>query len=97
MTALLIGGQLLPLLLLAVAPMLSTAGLSCAVIANMLAFAPRLIGVWRFRQPLGSTLLHPLGVLVLLMIQWHALGRHMLGKPAEWKGRSYGATSPDFS
>jgi GT2 family glycosyltransferase len=93
MTALLVGGQLLPFVLLAGAPMLSTAGLSCAIVAGMLVFAPRLISVWRFRQPLGSALLHPLGVLALLMIQWHALGRHLLGKPSEWKGRSYGATS----
>jgi hypothetical protein len=93
MTALLVGGQLLPLGLLACAAMLSTVGLAYALLAAMLVFAPRLIGVWRFRQPLGSALLHPLGVLSLLLIQWHALGRHMLGKPSEWKGRSYGATT----
>lgn len=92
MTALLVGGQLLPLVVLASAPMLSTAGLSCALIAAVFVFAPRLVGVWRFRQPLGSVLLHPFGVLALLAIQWHALGRHMLGKPSEWKGRSYGTT-----
>jgi hypothetical protein len=29
----------------------------------------------------------------LLAIQWHALIRHFAGKPSEWKGRSYGATT----
>jgi hypothetical protein len=48
--------------------------------------------VWRFRQPLGGALLHPLGVLALLAIQWVALARQLAGKPAVWKGRSYGAT-----
>jgi len=93
MTALLFGGQVLPILLLASAPDLSALGLLCAALASALAFAPRLIGAWRFRQPLGGALLHPLGVLALLAIQWHALARHFLGQPFEWKGRIYGATT----
>jgi hypothetical protein len=91
MTALLFGGQVLPLVLLVCAPILSVPGLVCATFASALALAPRLVGVWLFHQPLGSALLHPFGVLALLAIQWHALARHLLGKPLEWKGRSYGA------
>ena len=90
MTALLLGGQVLPLVLCALAPMLSTHGLTFALVATILACLPRLVGAALFRQSLGSALLHPLGVLALLAIQWHALGRHFLGRPAEWKGRSYG-------
>ena len=90
MTALLLGGQVLPLVLCACAPMLSAIGLVFAVVATALAFLPRLIAAALFRQSLGSALLHPLGVLALLAIQWHALARHFLGRPAEWKGRSYG-------
>jgi hypothetical protein len=92
MTALLVGGQLLPFVLLACASKLSALGLLCAALASVLAFLPRLIGAFLFRQPLGGALLHPLGVLALLAIQWHALARHLVGKPSEWKGRSYGAT-----
>ena len=93
MTALLFGGQVLPLLLLASAPKLSAMGLLCAALASVLAFLPRLISAWRFRQPLSGALLHPLGILALLAIQWVALARHILGKPSEWKGRSYGTTT----
>ena len=89
----LFGGQLLPFVLLTFAPMLSTAGLLCAALATTLAFAPRFVGVWRFRQPLGSALLHPLGVMALLTIQWYALAGHWLGKPKEWKGRTYAAAT----
>lgn len=93
MTALLIGGQVVPFVLLAYAPKLSTLSLIFVALAGVLAVLPRLIGVWCFRQPLGSAFLHPLGVLTLLAVQWLALLRHLLGKPAEWKGRSYGATT----
>jgi cellulose synthase/poly-beta-1,6-N-acetylglucosamine synthase-like glycosyltransferase len=91
MTALLLGGQVLPLVLLAFAPALSSAALMFAGTAAVLAYFPRLVGAWRFRQSIGSALLHPLGVLALLVIQWHALFRQVAGKPAEWKGRRYGA------
>lgn len=93
MTALLVGGQVLPFALLACAPKLSALGLLCAALASVLVFLPRFIGAWRFRQALGGALLHPFGVLALLAIQWLALARHFLGKPSEWKGRSYGATA----
>ena len=93
MTALLLGGQVLPLVLCACAPMLSSIGLVLALVATTLAFLPRLVAAAMFRQSLGSALLHPLGVLALLAIQWHALARHFLGRPAEWKGRGYGPVS----
>jgi hypothetical protein len=90
MTALLFGGQVLPLALCACAPLLSTRGLTEALAATVCAFLPRLVATAWFRQSPGSAWLHPLGVLALLAIQWHALGRHLLGRSAEWKGRSYG-------
>ena len=89
MTALLLGGQVLPLLLLACAPLLSAPGLVFATGATALSFLPRVISAHLFHQPIGGALLHPLGVLGLLAIQWHALARHLLGRPAEWKGRRY--------
>jgi Glycosyl transferase family 2 len=88
-TALLLGGQVLPFVLLAFAPRFSSSGLRLAGIAAGLAYLPRLLAVRLFRQPLRSALLHPLGVMTLLAIQWHALARHLAGRPTAWKDRSY--------
>jgi hypothetical protein len=93
MTALLLGGQVLPFVLLGFAPLTSGTALVLSGVAAVLVLMPRLIAAWRFRQPLGSALLHPVGVVLLLTIQWHALVRHFAGKPSEWKGRSYDATT----
>lgn len=90
-TLLLVAGQVLPpaLLLLACAGALPPAVLWAAVPGTVAAYYPRLAALRRFRQPAGGALLHPLGILVFLAIQWHALGRQALGRPAAWKGRSY--------
>lgn len=89
MTALLLGGQVLPFVLLAGAATLSPGALMLTFIASVLAYVPRLLAVRLFRQPIGSALLHPLGVVTLLAIQWLALIRRAAGKSSEWKGRSY--------
>lgn len=91
MSLLLFGGQMLPFLLLIALSQMTFAGVAMTTAAVVLAWLPRLIAVVRFRQPLGGALLHPLGVLALLAIQWFALARQLAGKPAVWKGRSYGA------
>ena len=52
---------------------------------------PRLDTARRFAEPRSSALLHPLGVTLLLAIQWHAFLRRLLGAPARWKGRHYPA------
>jgi hypothetical protein len=59
-----------------------------------MSYVPRMSSIVRFRQPPLSALLHPLGVLALLMIQWHALFRHWIGRQAQWKGRNYGGVPP---
>jgi hypothetical protein len=94
MTSLLLGGQVLPLGLLACASGLSPFGISLAAAGAAMAILPRLLAVVLFRQPLAGALLHPIGVLALLAIQWHALARHFLGRPAEWKGRRYHSLAP---
>ena len=43
------------------------------------------------RQSRLGAALAPLGVLVLVSIQWYALGRKLLGVPATWRGRAYAA------
>ncbi len=52
-------------------------------------YLPRLLAVRRFQQPLRSALLHPVGVLLLLGVQWYALGRKVFGKPVGWRQRTY--------
>ncbi len=91
MTLLLAGGQVLPAGLLLAALWLDGSVAALAVAALACGWLPRLVGVWRFRQPADSALLHPLGVLVLLVNQWQAAFRHWRGQPARWKGRAYGA------
>jgi hypothetical protein len=88
-TVLLLGGQVVPVILAACAPWLPADTVAPALAAALLAYAPRLIGVVRFRQSLAGALLHPVGVAVLVAIQWHALLCSLLGRPATWKGRSY--------
>lgn len=48
---------------------------------------PRFYGAMRFRESLLSAILHPLGVVLLVAIQWYALFRRVAGKPVGWKGR----------
>jgi len=84
-TLLLFGGQVLPFVLLAVAPS------PLALAAVGLAYLPRLLGVLIFRQTLVGAVLHPVGVLLLLAIQWHALCRSLGGGRPAWRGRTYPA------
>ena len=53
----------------------------------------RLILARRFQQPIISAILHPLGVAALLFLQWAALLRAAIGRPATWRGRAYVAQS----
>ena len=59
--------------------------------AFALGWLVRLVAAMRFRQSLLGAALHPIGVLLLLAIQWYALGRRLFGRPPEWKGRRYAA------
>ncbi len=93
-TALLLAGQVLPpiFLLLVLASGLGFGGIGMALpalVGTVAAYYPRLTAVRRFRQPLPGALLHPLGILVFLAIQWYALARKLAGRPAGWKGRVY--------
>lgn len=60
--------------------------LALAVVASYL---PRLLAVRRFKQPLLSALLHPLGIGLLLGVQWYALAKQILGRPVTWRARAY--------
>lgn len=58
-------------------------------IAVVLAFLPRFLGTVRFSQSFIGAALHPLGIVILLLIQWFALINLCFGKGGSWKGRSY--------
>jgi glycosyltransferase involved in cell wall biosynthesis len=53
------------------------------------AWLPRFLGAYRFRQSWRGALLHPLGIGILLAIQWYALTRKLAGRSVTWKDRSY--------
>ena len=79
-TLILGGGQVLPLLLLPSLP---------AAAALALGIGTRLLLAVRFRQPILSALLHPAGVVAVLVVQWFSLLRQFGGGRATWRGRAY--------
>jgi glycosyltransferase involved in cell wall biosynthesis len=56
-------------------------------------YLPRLLAVRRFKQPLKSALLHPLGIVLVLCVQWYALAQQLMGKPVGWRQREYASDS----
>jgi uncharacterized membrane protein YhhN len=90
-TLLLLGGQVMPfaLLLSGLWIELGWLTLSVAAMAGVLAYVPRIAGTIRFRQSWAGALLHPVGVMLLVMVQWFALLRSLTGRGATWKGRKY--------
>jgi hypothetical protein len=90
-TLLLLAGHVLPLLLvLAAAFGLATphAGL-VALAALVVSLATRAAITLITHEPAATILLHPLGVVVALAIQWNVLLSPERAGAAVWKGRSY--------
>ena len=81
-TLLLLGGQVLPLILLAVAPS-RTRRSSAPSPPSSRASSPSPASASRL---LGA-LLHPVGICALVAIQWFAFIRSLRQRPAVWKGR----------
>jgi hypothetical protein len=92
-TVLLFCGQVLPLLLalsLALSPASYTGYARTLILVALAAsFVPRVVSVWKYRQSLLSALLHPVGVTILLVLQWYALLRKLAGQQVTWKERAY--------
>ena len=88
-TLLLLFGQVLPVFLLGLSIWLSSVAAVPAAAALACSFYPRLAGIARFGQPVLGALLQPIGVLILLAIQWYAFMALVLGRPRGWKGRAY--------
>lgn len=98
MTLILFCGQVLPVILLAQfwasGPQSPSSGQwILTLLAVAAAYYPRLAAVKHFRQPLLGAILHPVGIMILLAIQWYAWTCRVLGRPSTWKGRSYPKSS----
>ncbi|MBX7104018.1 MAG: glycosyltransferase family 2 protein [Gemmataceae bacterium] len=86
-TVLLGGGAVLPFFLAMGYKSLAVHQRWPVVAACLLALLPRLLAVRRFHQSLLGAILHPVGIFLLLAIQWYALARRLIGRPVGWKGR----------
>jgi glycosyltransferase involved in cell wall biosynthesis len=87
-------GQVLPFLLLPLLTLsngLQTTAAIYSLGAVLLSYLPRALGVLRFRQRVEGALLHPVGVLLLLGLEWCALGSKIAGRQSTWKQRAYDA------
>ena len=82
---LLLGGHVLPFVLLPFAPTLPIA------LAALLSLATRVVVTVATREDPRSIPLHPFTVLVSLAIQWSVLLRIGTARRAGWKGRLYPA------
>lgn len=92
-TILLLAGQVAPFAIMAAAvaqgapwPALAISGAGI-----VLAWLPRFTAAVAYRQSFPGALLHPLGVVLLLAIQWQALVRKQMGLGSSWRGRTYPA------
>jgi hypothetical protein len=87
-TVVLACGQVLPLPMMFLA-MEWTAAVTFAVAALVSGCARTAVDYRSGRTESSQFFLHPLGVLLLIAIQWYALVRAVIGKPVGWKGRQH--------
>ena len=73
---------------------LGTYGLTLIILALTASLLNSAVVAWRAGQTLTAAVLRPIGVFLLLTIQWCALTNHLLGRPATWRGRAYAASPP---
>jgi len=66
-----------------------------AAAAVLLGLASRALLAVRFQQSWRSVLLHPLGVALLLGVQWQAAIARARGGSSDWKGRHYARAMTD--
>jgi hypothetical protein len=90
-TVLLVGGHVLPVLLVG-ASAFGAASPALPLAALALSLGARAAITAATREPLATIPLHPFAVLVTLAIQWSALIRVRRRRPSDWKGRFYAAS-----
>jgi hypothetical protein len=91
-SVLLLLGQTMPFLLaawLCLEGGASVAEMVYVLVAIVGAWLPRFLAAYRFRQDWRGAWLHPVGVGVLLAVQWYSLARKVSGGTVRWKERSY--------
>jgi hypothetical protein len=85
-------GQIVPYLLLAfliAGRVVKLEVLVFVAVAVASAWLPRVLAAIRFKQDWRGALLHPVGIAVLLAIQWYSLTRKLMGGAVSWKDRAY--------
>ena len=87
-TALLFAGQILPLGLLA-AGLLGRGPVLWPALSVAAGYGLRVLAARKFRQSAFGALLHPLGIAVLIALQWWSLAGKLSGRQAVWKHRTY--------
>ncbi|MEO1237037.1 MAG: glycosyltransferase family 2 protein [Planctomycetota bacterium] len=89
-TVLLLGGHVLPWAGLAAAGLVGASGAAWGVWAGaaLCAAGSSVAIAWRFGQGFGAALARPMGVAVLVALQWVALGRSLAGHRPTWRGRA---------
>ena len=89
-SVLLIGGSVLPLLLLVISILAGASQIAVAilVVATVISFVPRLVACSRFGQSYVGAMLHPVGVACFVALQWIAILRKSLGITTKWRGRN---------
>jgi hypothetical protein len=63
--------------------------LALNLVAAVCAYVPRVLAARRFRQDWRGAALHPVGILLLLCVQWYALIRKLRGGKISWRDRAY--------
>lgn len=89
-SVLLLGGSVLPILMLAEAMVheWSRASVAVLAVATVLSFAPRAMIAARFEPTWLGAALHPLAVMIFVAVQWRAfIGQQLGWQPASWRGR----------
>lgn len=85
-------GQIVPFLLIAVVLLgrqVAPEVLVFVLVAVASAWLPRVLAAFRFKQDWRGALLHPIGIALLLAIQWYSLLRKLTGGAVSWKSRAY--------
>ena len=89
-SVLLIGGSVLPAVLLVTSIWTGASRTAVAIsaVATVISFVPRLVACSRFGQSYVGAMLHPVGVACFVALQWIAIVRKSLGMTTKWRGRN---------
>ena len=89
-TILLLGGTILPIILLVTGLLQAWSPLLMVFLGILLilTWIPRLVAASRFQQSILGAAFHPVAILWFVGLQWIALVREILGLKTRWRGRN---------